>query len=258
MQSIAERLWMSASTIANEAARAGMEGREFAVVADESRKAAGALHTQVENCLFEQGEPENEGILEMATHLNFLALNAAIAAAHGKERGKGVAVCADDIRNLAGQLSALLGAAPWRMAAPIAAEPMTTLDERFYYLQAMVGDFRFMENLAFVREVVSKQAGREGDFLILRGIRIPVINLYPLLEKKRDEAAYLILKTPWAKEDNAYAVAVDGQMCLGVSPVGTPSRRDESQPLAAYLRDTWESSDGEPFRFMDWVKLAGG
>ena len=29
-------------------------------------------------------------------------------------------------------------------------------------------------------------------------------------------------------------------------------------PLAKYVRECWENENGNPFYFMDWIKMAGG
>ena len=77
---------------------------------------------------------------------------------------------------------------------------------------------------------------------------VPVINSINL--------KYIILRTPWAEESAEYAVAVDDFVTLFYSPIGSPVPAPTDMPLAEYVRECWENENGDPFYFMDWVKMA--
>ena len=69
---------------------------------------------------------------------------------------------------------------------------------------------------------------------------------------------YIILRTPWAEECKEYAVVVDDFSCLFYSPIGTPVDPPANMPLTKYVRECWENENGDPFYFMDWVKMEAG
>lgn len=259
LERMAERVWLIASSMAMEASKYGMDGRGFAVVAEETRSTANKINEALEKSLFGQEEIDKKSLAVLGTELSYLALNAAIEANRGGQRGKAMAVCAEDTRNLALELAELLGDGEQREDAPppMASKPMTTVEQGVCLMQFMIDGYRLIENLSFIQEVVTNTADQDAGHLSLRGMRIPVIDCFSLLGKANVSPFYVILRTPWAKANERYAIAVDelDVSAIFYSPVGVPVAPDPAMALAEHTRECWESTDGEPFRFMDWPRM---
>lgn len=259
LERIADKTWIIASQIAIEASKWGTDGYGFAVVADETRSISLKLNSFLENELPQHDTTEQKFLSDMATQLSYLALNAAIEASHSGQRGKSVAICAEDIRNLVFELMEMLENNQHRqhVPPPLSGNVMTSVDNRVCFMQFSVDGYRMIENINFIQEVIGNKIERDGMSITLRNSTIPVIDCFSLLGKKNDHPFYLILRTPWAKTNDRFAVAIDELSVHGIfySPVGVPVSPAPDMPLREFIRECWESTDSEPFRFMDWPKM---
>ena len=264
LQQISDRLWTCAANTALVAAALGRDGRGIAVVAEETRRLSDKVQNFIEKALFEDIEIKMEILKDAAQEIMLLAYNTAIESHWLDEKGKQAAVCAEEIRSLAYSLTTEISddmpldrhpenVVPW------AKTPLTTIISNnicFFYFQAS-GTY-FVENLINIKEVCYGLWVKENDNKItLRGNEFPVINLPKYLKKESGNIKYIILHTPWAEEKKDYAVAVDDFVCLFYSPIGTPILPPADMPLAKYVRECWENENGNPFYFMDWIKMAG-
>ena len=85
-------------------------------------------------------------------------------------------------------------------------------------------------------------------------MEIPLVDGYKMLGKTKEVQTYVIMWTPWAKQNKIYAVAAD-VLCLFFSPIGKLIDTPPDMPLAGYVRECWENEHGQPFYFMDWTKM---
>ena len=262
LQQIGDRLWILATNTAMVAAFLGQDGRSFAIVADETRKVTNKMQQLVERALFEEEEIETAEIKDAAQEIMFLALNAAIESHRLRERGKQAAVCAEEIRSLAYMLTTVISEdVPLDrlpdMVIPWAKTPLTSvISENTCFILLKTGNLHFVENIINIQEVCYGLVERKDGNIILRGVEIPVVSTQELLNIETDIPTYIILRTPWAEERNLFAVAVDSIGCLFYSPIGTPVAPPTDMPLADYVRECWENEKGDPFYFMDWIKMA--
>jgi len=263
LQQIGERLWILAAMMAQQAAALSKDGRSFAVVAEETRKAANSIQPLIEGALFESSDISREKITPIVLQLNLLALNSAIAACHLEEKGKQAAVCAEEIRILAYEIVTLFdgkikektqqSAAPWPKTL------LSTLNQKLgthTFLSFRIAGIPVKENLLNVQEVVVGYAEHADGRIKLRGKELPVISCAKLLGTPLENPTYVIMRTPWAEQDIAYAVASDGSDGIFACPIGMPVNVPADMPLAKYVRECWENENGEPFYFMDWIKMA--
>ena len=262
LQQIGERLWTCATNTALVAAGLGRDGRGFAVVAEETRKMSDKVQDFIEKAMFEDENINADIIKDMALMIMLLAYNAAIESNRLEEKGKQAAVCAEEIRSLAYTLATEisddipLDRHP-KNVVPWAKTPLTTVISNnlcFFLFEA--GGTYFVENLINIQEVCYGLTDSNNK-VIVRGNELPFIDLPGYLKKKSDKAKHIILRAPWAEESKEYAVAVDDFVCLFYSPIGTPITPPADMPLAKYVRECWENENGDPFFFMDWVKMAG-
>ena len=279
MQIFGERLWTLARSIAHQAANLSLDGKGLAVVADETRTLAIKLHDLVEKAMFEEIEIETGSLRDCAVMLNLLALNNAIESCRLGERGKAAAVCADDIRNLAYEVTLLLGEDNGRERHLADLMPgdlmpknrMVSVDKSQELIVLNIGGVIVVEPLLNVKEVCmnnertlksdwtrnaedSGRAERSGSFLKLRGMDIPFIDGFAMLNKTQDEPTNVILQTPWADQNKNYAVAAD-VLCIFRRPVGIPSAAPAGTPFNGFIREHWESEGDAPFLFLDWPKM---
>lgn len=260
LQIIGERLWVLANLTAQRAGALELQGKGFAVVADETRHLANQIHTLVERALFEEHEIELHNIRDMSMRLYLLALNSAIEASRLGVQGKPVAVCADDIRQLAYDTAILSdvddGLKKFDGITPLPKERITSLEEPKEFLLMNIAGITIVEPLINVKEICMGYHGCTETHLTLRGMEIPLIDAYKLLGKPKneDEIVFVLLQTPWAEQNKTYAVAAEVS-CLFFCPIGKPIAAPSDMPLARYVREYWESENDQPFYFMDWPKM---
>jgi len=262
LQQISDRLWTCAANTALVAATLGRDGRGFAIVAEETRKLSDNMQSIIEKALFEDEEIKMEILKGAAEMIMLLAYNAAIESHRLEEKGKQAAVCAEEIRSLAYILTTEISddvpldrqpenAIPW------AKTPLTTvISNNLCFFLFRAGDIYFVENLINIKELCCGLM-ENNNKVIVRGNELPLINLLKHLGINSDNCKYIILRAPWAEKNNEYAVAVDDFTCLFYSPIGTPIPPPADMPLAKYVRECWENENGNPFYFMDWVRMAG-
>lgn len=258
LQIIGERLWILANLTAQRAATLkSEEGRGLAIVADETRNLACKLNDLVGRCLFDDGEIEAGNIRKVALQLHLLALNAAIESSRFSSWGKPVAVCADDIRNLAYEVAVLFqentDIKRFDGITPMPKTRINSIDSVNEFLLLDIAGVHVVEPLINIKEVCMSDNRTETHFK-LRGMEIPLVDGYKLLGKSNSESSYVILQTPWAERNKTYAVAAD-VLCIFYCRIGKPVDFSTDMPLAKYLRECWESENDEAFYFMDWTKM---
>ena len=288
LDKLAERMWVLATMASHHAAALGMDGRGMAIVSEEARSVAERLHHKVAGALFDGEALQPEDFLVLSKQLRYLALNTGIEACALGERGKQATVCAEYIRAMARNVEAVFADAPdtpyitqrapatpppWPQA-PWPAQPLTTNNGGYSFLQFSIGGVVITESLDNIREVFWGHPVENGAVTV-RGTQIPVIDAYPLLPAGRKESGYgiasgtvplpsnVLLRTPYTTPDKLYAVLVDFDSChelylaLGTPiPAGDiPAALGPHAPLSPYVRECWHNENGEPFIFLDWGKL---
>jgi hypothetical protein len=244
-----------------EASKWGTDGRDFAVVADETRRASAKISESVDKSLFDEERINQTFISEMASNINLLAFNAAIEASRSDYRGKGMAVCADDIRNLAKEMKELLDDKNRRKfennPPPYPSHKMTSIDKRAEFIHFTVNGYSLVENVNFIKEILPNPISF-GTHINVRGESVPVADCITMLGGSSENAVFLRVRTPWAKTNGDYMVAVDeyGLKSLFNCPIGVPVPPAPDMKLKEYARECWDSTDGEQFRFIDWTKIA--
>jgi len=261
LQTTGERLWLMSNMIAQQAAVLGSDGRGIAVVADEARKMANKYQKIVERSLFEGEEINPDIVRKAAFHLNLLALNSAIECENIGLRSKPAAVCVEDIRNLAYDISVLFDGDRtegygYQCNTPIPKEHIKSVNESRGFLLLNIAGVYVTELITNVREVCWDGEHIDACYN-LRGREISLVDGYKLLGKPRGKrTTYIILNTPWATQNKLYAVAAE-VACIFYSTIGTVGAVPDNAPLAEYIREYWESENDMPFLFMDWPKMIG-
>ncbi|MCL1843180.1 MAG: hypothetical protein FWF79_05155 [Defluviitaleaceae bacterium] len=263
LQTTGERLWLMSNMIAQQAAVLGSDGRGIAVVADEARKMANKYQKIVERSLFEGEEINPDIIRKAAFHLNLLALNSAIECENIGLRSKPAAVCVEDIRNLAYDISVLFDEdkteeSGYHGSTPITKDRIKSVNESKGFLLLNIAGVYVTELITNVKEICWGEEHLDTCYN-LRGREIPLIDAYKMLGipcGKRTTYTYVILNTPWATQNKLYAVAAE-VICIFYSTIGTAKVAPDNTPLAEYIREYWESENDMPFLFMDWPKMIG-
>jgi chemotaxis signal transduction protein len=255
LDKIGDRLWIVAMDAAQQAGALGERG--LAVVADETRRLANELGRVTERALFEGGEINEEKLTELATQLNFLALNCAIESSRLGQRGKAAAVCADEIRGLAFTVvNDLFRKAEYEHYSPHPKDCVSTVTSNQQFISFKIGSLIISENIENIKEVIGPIVKRTENHISFREQTVRLADPFLMMGEAKDAASYIILKTPWAEQNKTYGVAIDSIIGLYFSPVGKPVDAPTHMPLAAYVRECWDSENGEPIYFMDWTKIA--
>jgi hypothetical protein len=254
---IGERLRNLATLTATQAAILD-DGKGVAIVAEETRKMANYIISIVEKATFEDIETNEVQIKDMALQLNLLALNNAFEAYRLGYLGKRAAVCADEVRNLAYEIVCLFDKKTAEKAKqfvhPWPKNPLTSIGAS-EFLHIGISGIHILENLDNVKEVCAYMEHKDS-ILNLRGMELPLVDVYKMIGKEQETPAYVILHTPWAEQNKTYAVTTDIDVsCIHRSLIGKPLSAPRDMPLAEFVRDCWENENGEPFYFMDWTKM---
>lgn len=253
---IGERLWIMATLTAAHAASLE-KGKGLAVVAEETRRLGNRVNDAVEKVMVEGKELSKEAFITLAGQLNLLAFNCAIESSRmAGFAGKQAATYADEIRDLAGEIICLFdeasAARKKQTVSPWAANPSSAArNGEFLLLNA--GGIHFVEPLVNVQEVYVASARGENSMKV-RNTDFPLVDVYKMLGQKQESLAHVIVWTPWAEQNKAYAVTADVSFIF-FSPIGKPIAVPADMPLAKYVRECWENENGEPFYFMDWTKM---
>jgi chemotaxis signal transduction protein len=232
------------------------DGKGMAVVAEETRTMGNRISAVVEKSMVDGEELNVKAIKELAFTLNLLALNGAFEAYRLGHLGKRAAVCVEEIRNLAREISCLLdnesaGKAN-RFVHPWPKNPLTSIGTS-EYVHLNIGGIHVLENLDNVKEACCHVDCKDG-VLYLRGMELPLVDGYKMLGKTQETPTYVVLHTPWAEQNKTYAVTADVE-CIHRTRIGKPLSAPNDMPLAKYVRDCWENENGELFYFMDWTKM---
>jgi|GEM_PF-787600 len=268
LQQINDRMGRLSEMMALEAAALGRDGWATANMADKLRKIAYKTNIIVERVLFGGEEMDEPGLLNIAFQLNFAALNAAVECTRLQEHGKRAAVCADMLREIAADISRLFYEQPNRpeefvLQAEVPGQdyqfwpknPITSQNETQHFISFSVAGICMWENVLNVIELFP--ATVKTDSVTLRKKEYPILDAAKLLGKSADNSAHIIIRTPWAKSDKTYAVAVDAIHGIATMPIGTAVSTPADMPLAQYVRECWENECGtQPFYFMDWLQMA--
>ena len=263
LQQISERLWILAVTMTQQAAGlGGADGRDFAIVAEETRRMTQKVNQVIERELFDGEEINKKMLTELALQLNLLALNAVMVANHTIEsdtKGRAAAVSAEEIRNLAFEIVTLfddkLEEKVRQSVNPYPKNPLTTVNKSYSFLLFSIAGIPVKENLINIREVNGTVVEHTDNRINLRGEDLPLVNAYKILDKPYEPTNYITLRTPWASQNQTVVIASD--RCDGVitNPLGMNVAPPADMPLAKYVRECWENENGEPFYFMDWEKM---
>ena len=263
LQQIGERLWILAVTMTQQAAGlGGADGRDFAIVAEETRRMSNKINQVIEHELFEGEEKNKKFLTDLAFQLNLLALNAVVVANRTIEsdaKGRAVAVSAEEIRALAYEIVTLfddkLEERVRQAVNPYPKNPLTTINQSHSFLLFSIAGIPVKENLINIREVNGSVVKHTGSRIDIRGEDLPLVNAYKILNKPYEPANYITLRTPWAAQNQTIVVAAD--RCDGVitNPLGMNVAPPADMPLAKYVRECWENENGDPFYFMDWAKM---
>lgn len=144
------------------------------------------------------------------------------------------------------------------LPCPSAKNRMTSIDCRFGFIQFMIGDFRIVENIKFVQEVLVNVPTPDDTHLSLslRKLNIPIIDCFSLMNKERTGSTYIILKAPWSDSNDLYAVAADDLWVdnLFYAYPGISAIPKIQIEFSEYIREYWET-ETEPIRFMNWPKM---
>jgi hypothetical protein len=262
LQQTNERMWVLAPISAMLAVELGSDGRGIAVIAEEVRILVNYMNTAIERVMFKNEEINVALIQDLAMQLNLLALNNAIESFSLGEKGRKAAVVAEEIRNLADETIRIINddssvhrhlpVAPWPK------NPLTTVSKNNELISFDINGINILENLDNIEEVFHAGVilSHEGNRIKHRRGELTAVNGFKLMgETENKPLYYIVLRTPWVEQSKTLAVAVSDVHCLHVCPVGTPVEPPADMPLAAYVRECWESENGEPFYFMDWLKM---
>jgi hypothetical protein len=274
IEQYAQKAWMVSLTLSQEAARAGQNGKGYAVVAHEARMLADRMYEYVAEVRFGSGSENTfKGIIKFAVMLKYLSVNAALEIMHMVDISmdfnipKSMAVFAEELRRIAVALNELadndLRKKPF--VIPEFASPSEVAGTSSYFLYSIAGH-PLIENTKNVIEIHTAFPGAitEGKPHPIRGKDIPIIDCYRLLDLPytgSEDSQTLMIVSPHGRKighaDEIYAVPIDDLDVNAIfySRAGRAVPPNDNHAFAGYSRECWDVIGGDQVVFVDWEKL---
>ena len=274
----AQKAWALSLALAQEAARAGLYGKGYAIVASETRTLANKLFEYAAEARFGvDNEDTFKGVIDFAFQTGLLSVNAMLEILHveaADEIGisnKGIAVCAEEVRNLALALNDLADrpVSVWQkpFVLPEIISPIKSSGKIDFFFRFSIGGVPLVENALNVIEVCCPlKADTTGEIFSLRGVEMPIVDCYRRFNLSRasldpDRQTVIIIhpdcEGSYGHKDGDCAVMVDD---LDVNTI-FQSRIAYSVPpktggvFAEFARECWDVAGGDQLIFVDWQKL---
>lgn len=188
-----------------------------------------------------------------------------------KSDGYAVGIILDDIENLSYDIMTLISNKDMVMYEQLEVDKYSMVtNEEITLIRFMIGGNMFVENIDYIQEIVTLDANKldeagsssTNNKLNLRGLEIPIINLYEKWHLQRIETGLLegqtlvIINTKWNEEVNKYAVRVDPftKYSVFASRFGISSQCC-SKLYGKFARECWDCAEDKQAVFLDWNKI---
>jgi hypothetical protein len=266
----AQKAWGTSQRFAQEAANAGIFGKGYAVVAEETRTLADKLFDYAAKARFEGNDSEFKGVVDFSVMMGYLATNASIEILNVERTGgriEAMLVLAEDIRNISLGLRSLNEkmadvtspsyVSPFVM--PEITSQIKSSRKTDWFFRFSVNGVTLVENTANIWEICFNVRKKDvgGGTLSLRGHKIPIIDCGQILTELQTVMMVCPDGNRYMGSNEKYAVPIDELdiNTIFLSRIGCNAPPKAEHPFAEYARECWDVLGGDQLIFLDWQKL---
>lgn len=275
LEQCANRVWMIAHTMMQEAARAGNYGRGYAIVAHEATAIAGKLNEYVGRVKFDDVGNDFTEMNDYLMQLRLLSLNAHLETINGVEASmdfnipKCMMVFTYQLGLVANSLAETFGGKTEKpFVMPELASPVEFAGRDAFFIFSM-GGHTLIENVRSIKEIFYRN---RADFakgsLSVRGENLPVADIYGKLNLTQPAGDFCPVVAVELKKvsSNArgytevqtiFAVPID-DLDVGFiefTRIGRSAEVKAGHGFHGYARECWDLLGGEQAVFVDWEPL---
>lgn len=270
LQICADMAWDLSLELAMQCAKLGSRGKGISIVCFESQKVAEKLFGIVKKLKF--GKPcENPmaEINDLLGELKLLSVNALLELLRinhdesGYEIGRAIAVLVYRLNDLIEDIMAISEEKKnTNVTALKVKKPLASTDTFVDLFRFSVGEVSICENTRYIMEIYfTENIQLDKGIFKLRGLDLPVIDLYSALGSKKPAEEYtalLVVNTDWRKKNCLYAVPIDEISMANYfrSNLGFNTTVSNRNIPEYFVRECWDAEDSEQFIFIDWETVA--
>lgn len=260
-----DRAWNLSKDLGRESVNLKGVGKGIAIVAHEMRMLTENLYTIYEEIINTEKYDVNQSDVEVLVRdFNALMLNGVIEnmrlrkILHDKSDGYAVTIILDDIENLSYDILTLITDEELEISEQLEVKEYSKItNEEIHLIKLSIGDYDFVENIDYIREIVTIDNCELGDKFNLRGVEFPIIDVFKILNQpytaSTQGVTLAIVSTKYDNETNEYAVVVDPFPRYSVYK----SRYGRSTTCildidSKYVRESWNCHEDKQAVYLDW------
>lgn len=260
-----DRAWNLSKDLSRESVNLKGAGKGIAIVAHEMRLVTECLYKIYEEIVNTDGyDIKGNDIEVLVRDFNALMLNGVIEnmrlkkILNDKSDGYGVTVILDDIENLSYDILTLIADEELEITEQLEVKEYSRItNEEIHLVKLRIGDYNFVENIDYVREIVTVDSIDLGETFNIRGVEFPVIDLFETFEQSQISSnqgrTLVIISTGYDKETKEYAVVVEPFPRYSVyrTRYGIPTecKLDINKE---YVRESWNCHEDKQAVYLDW------
>lgn len=260
-----DRAWNLSKDLSRESVNLKGAGKGIAIVAHEMRLVTESLYKIYEVIVNTDDFDVKQNDIEILVRdFNALMLNGVIEnmrlrkILNDKSDGYAVTVILDDIENLSYDILTLITDEELEINVQLEVKEYSKVtNEAIHLIKLSIGNHDFVENIDYVREIVTVDSIDLGEIVNIRGVEIPVIDLFKRFEQSHISSnqgrTLVIISTEYDNENKNYAVVVDPFPRYSVYKtrygISTECKVEIDNK---YVRESWDCYEDKQAVYLDW------
>ncbi len=263
-----DRAWHLSKDLSRESVNLKGAGKGIAIVAYEMRLVTENLYKIYEEIVNNDAYDVKKNDVEVLVRdFNALMLNGVIEnmrlkkILNDKSDGYAVTVILDDIENLSYDILTLITDEDLEITEQLEVKEYSKItNEELHLIKLSVGNYDFVENIDYIREIITVDSIDLGETFSVRGVEFPIVDMFETLKQSHRSSSpgrtLLIISTRYDIETKEYAVLVDPLPRYSVYKtrygIATECKLDIDHK---YVRESWNCHEDKQAVYLDWQAL---